>query len=135
MQSVNRDIRFHFGSSLAAPAMKMMLISMQSTVASLADRPYLIQIRKKQGIICYSSTACRIEEEYMNLQDMTPLAEGRVSHVYVSKDKHVLKLLHKTVPDSKVDDEFRRCQIILKAGVPSPRALEMVVVEGRRVKG
>jgi len=52
----------------------------------------------------------------MNLQDWTPLAEGRVSNVFVSKDKHVLKLLHKTVPDWKVDDEFRRCQIIMKAG-------------------
>ena len=52
----------------------------------------------------------------MNLRDMTPLAEGRVSHVYVLKDKRVLKLLHKTVPDWKVDDEFRRCQIITKAG-------------------
>ncbi|MGA2160016.1 MAG: aminoglycoside phosphotransferase family protein [Dehalococcoidia bacterium] len=68
----------------------------------------------------------------MNLQDMTPLAEGRVSHVYVLKDKRVLKLLHKTVPDWKVDDEFRRCQIIAKAGVPSPRALEIVKVDGRR---
>ena len=68
----------------------------------------------------------------MNLQDWTPLAEGRVSNVYVSKDKHVLKLLHKTVPDEKVDDEFRRCQIITKAGVTSPRALEIVEVDGRR---
>jgi hypothetical protein len=68
----------------------------------------------------------------MNLQDMTPLAEGRVSHVYVLKDKRVLKLLHKTVPDWKVDDEFRRCQIITKAGVTSPRALEIVEVDGRR---
>jgi hypothetical protein len=68
----------------------------------------------------------------MNLQDMKPLAEGRVSHVYVLKDKRVLKLLHKTVPDRKVDDEFRRCQIITRAGVPSPQALEIVEVEGRR---
>lgn len=68
----------------------------------------------------------------MNLQDMTPLAEGRVSHVYVLKDKRVLKLLHKTVPDWKVDDEFRRCQIITKAGVPSPKALEIVEVDGQR---
>ena len=68
----------------------------------------------------------------MNLQDMTPLAEGRVSHVYVLKDRRVLKLLHKTVPGWKVDDEFRRCQIISKAGVPSPRALEIVEVDGRR---
>lgn len=68
----------------------------------------------------------------MNLQDWTPLAEGRVSNVYVSKDKHVLKLLHKTVPDEKVDDEFRRCQIITKAGVTSPQALEIVEVDGRR---
>jgi len=68
----------------------------------------------------------------MNLQDMIPLAEGRVSHVYVLKDKRVLKLLHKTVPDWKVDDEFRRCQIVTKAAVPSPRALEIVEVDGRR---
>ena len=68
----------------------------------------------------------------MNLQDWTPLAEGRVSNVFVSKDKLVLKLLHKTVPDWKVDDEFRRCQIITKAGVLSPRAFEIVEVEGRR---
>jgi tRNA A-37 threonylcarbamoyl transferase component Bud32 len=68
----------------------------------------------------------------MNLQDMTPLAEGRFSHVFISKDKLVLKLMHKTVPDWRVDDEFRRCRIISKAGVPSPRALEVVEVEGRR---
>ena len=40
--------------------------------------------------------------------------------------------MHKTVPDAKVDDEFRRCQIVSKAGVKSPRALEIVEVEGRR---
>ena len=40
--------------------------------------------------------------------------------------------MHKTVPDEKVDDEFRRCQIITKAGVTSPRALEIVEVDGRR---
>ncbi|MDD5399195.1 MAG: aminoglycoside phosphotransferase family protein [Dehalococcoidia bacterium] len=68
----------------------------------------------------------------MNPQDMTPLAEGRLSLVYLLKDGRVLKLLHKTVPDQKVDDEFRRCQIISKAGVPSPRALEIVEVDGRR---
>lgn len=68
----------------------------------------------------------------MNMQDLTPLAEGRLSLVYTLKDGRVLKLLHKTVPDSKVDDEFRRCQIVFKAGVPSPRALEIVEVEGRR---
>ena len=68
----------------------------------------------------------------MNLQDMKPLAEGRISHVYVLKDRRVLKLLHKTVPDWKVDEEFRRCQIITKAGFPSPRALEIVEVDGRR---
>ncbi|RPJ56002.1 MAG: aminoglycoside phosphotransferase family protein, partial [Dehalococcoidia bacterium] len=68
----------------------------------------------------------------MNLQDWTPLAEGRVSNVFVSKDKLVLKLAHKTYPGWKVDDEFRRCQAVLKAGVPSPKALEVVEVEERR---
>ncbi len=68
----------------------------------------------------------------MNMQDLTPLAEGRLSLVYLLKDGRVLKLLHKTVPAAKVDDEFRRCQIISKAGVPSPRALEIVEVDGRR---
>jgi aminoglycoside phosphotransferase (APT) family kinase protein len=68
----------------------------------------------------------------MKLQDMTPLAEGRLSHVYTLKDGRVLKLLHKTVPVEKVDDEFRRCRIITRAGVPSPRALEIVEVDGRR---
>ena len=68
----------------------------------------------------------------MNLQDLTPLAEGRVSHVFVTRDNKVLKLLHATVPDWKVEDEFRRCRIVAAAGVPSPRALEMVEVDGRR---
>ena len=68
----------------------------------------------------------------MNMQDLTPLAEGRLSLVYKMKDGRVLKLLHKTVPGPKVDDEFRRCQIISKAGVPSPKALEIVEVEGHR---
>ena len=68
----------------------------------------------------------------MNLQDMTPLAVGRVSDVYTLKDGRVLKLLHSTVPGPKVDDEFRRCQVVFKAGVPSPRALEIVEVEERR---
>ena len=68
----------------------------------------------------------------MDLQDWTPLAVGRVSQVYVSNDRRVLKLLLKTVPDWRVDDEFRRCQVITKAGVPSPRALETVEVDGRR---
>lgn len=68
----------------------------------------------------------------MNLQDLTPLAEGRVSHVFVTQDNKVLKLLHATVPDWKVEDEFRRCRIVAEAGVPSPRALEMVEVDGRR---
>ncbi|MDD5312832.1 MAG: aminoglycoside phosphotransferase family protein [Dehalococcoidia bacterium] len=68
----------------------------------------------------------------MNLQDMTPLAVGRVSDVYTLKDGRVLKLLHSTVPGPKVDDEFRRCRIVFKAGVPSPQALEIVEVEGRQ---
>lgn len=68
----------------------------------------------------------------MNMQDLTPLAEGRLSLVYKLKDGRVLKLLHNTVPSSKVDDEFRRCQIISRAGVPAPRALEIVEVEGKR---
>lgn len=67
----------------------------------------------------------------MELKDMSPLAEGRLSLVYRLKDGRVLKLPHKTVPDSKVDDEFRRCRIISEAGVPSPRALDIVEVDGR----
>jgi aminoglycoside phosphotransferase (APT) family kinase protein len=68
----------------------------------------------------------------MNIQDMEFIAEGRVSHVYLLKDKRVLKLLHDTVPHEKVDDEFRRCQTVLKAGVRSPRAMELVDVDNRR---
>ena len=60
------------------------------------------------------------------------LAEGRMSHVYLLKDKRVLKLLHSTVPHEKVDDEFQRCQLVAEAGVRTPRALGVVEVEGRR---
>lgn len=68
----------------------------------------------------------------MDSRDMEFIAEGRVSHVYLLKDKRVLKLLHATVPDEKVDDEYRRCQTVLEAGVRSPRALDLVEVDGRR---
>lgn len=68
----------------------------------------------------------------MDIQDMEFIAEGRVSHVYLLKDKRVLKLLKDTVPDEKVDDEYRRCQTVLDAGVKSPRALDLVEVDGRR---
>lgn len=67
----------------------------------------------------------------MNSLDKQFLAEGRVSHVYVLKNKHVLKLLHKSVPFQKVEDEYRRCQIVTEAGVISPRALELVEVDER----
>lgn len=60
------------------------------------------------------------------------LAEGRMSQVYLLKDKRVLKLLHETVPDDKVDDELRRCQLVAEAGVRTPRALGVVEVDGRR---
>lgn len=60
------------------------------------------------------------------------LAEGRMSNVYLSKDKRVLKLLHETVPDEKVDDELRRCQLVAEAGVRTPRALGVVELDGRR---
>ena len=68
----------------------------------------------------------------MNSRDMEFIAEGRVSHVYLLKDKRVLKLLHDTVPGEKVDDEYRRCQLVREAGVRSPRALDLVDVDGRR---
>lgn len=68
----------------------------------------------------------------MDSRDMEFIAEGRVSHVYLLKDKRVLKLLHDTVPDEKVGDEYRRCQTVLEAGVRSPRALDLVEVDGRR---
>jgi len=68
----------------------------------------------------------------MNSRDMEFIAEGRVSHVYLLKDKRVLKLLHDTVPGEKVEDEYRRCQLVRKAGVRSPRALDLVDVDGRR---
>lgn len=67
-----------------------------------------------------------------DIGQMEYLAEGRMSHVYLLKDKRVLKLLHASVPDEKVDDEFRRCQLVLEAGVRTPRALGVVEVEGRR---
>ena len=31
-----------------------------------------------------------------------------------------------------MDDEYRRCQVVLEAGVQSPRALDLVEVDGRR---
>ncbi|MBU2510770.1 aminoglycoside phosphotransferase family protein [bacterium] len=67
----------------------------------------------------------------MNSMDKQFLAEGRVSDVYVLKDKRVLKLLHKTVPVEKVEDEYRRCKIVSAAGVLSPHALDLVEVDGR----
>lgn len=65
-------------------------------------------------------------------RQMEFFAEGRMSHVYLLKDRRVLKLLHPTVPDEKVDDEYRRCQIVLEAGVRAPRALGVVAEKGRR---
>ncbi len=64
--------------------------------------------------------------------EMEFLAEGRMSHVYRLGDGRVLKLLHETVPDEKVDDELRRCQLVAEAGARTPRALGIVEVEGRR---
>jgi hypothetical protein len=68
----------------------------------------------------------------MNTRQMDFLAEGRVSNVYRLQDGSVLKLPHPTVPDEKVEDEYRRCRIVTEAGVRSPRALDLVDVEGRR---
>ncbi len=67
----------------------------------------------------------------MNNMEKQFLAEGRVSHVYVLKDKRVLKLLHESVPVQKVEDEYRRCQIVSETGMLSPRALDLVEVDGR----
>ncbi|ACL04269.1 aminoglycoside phosphotransferase [Desulfatibacillum aliphaticivorans] len=68
----------------------------------------------------------------MKFEDLTPLAVGRVSDVYVTQDNLVFKLLHDTVPDWKVEEEFERCRIVDKAGVPSPKALEMQDMKGRK---
>ena len=68
----------------------------------------------------------------MDIQQRDFLAEGRVSHVYRLKDGRVLKVAHPTVPDEKVEDEYRRCRIVTEAGVRSPRALDLVDVDGRR---
>ena len=66
------------------------------------------------------------------LAHMEFLAEGRMSQVYLLADGRVLKLLLPSVPDDKVDDEFRRCQLVRKAGARTPRALGVVELEGRR---
>ncbi len=67
----------------------------------------------------------------MDIDNRQFLAEGRVSHVYLLQDRRVLKLAHDTVSAQKVEDEFRRCQIVSETGMISPEALELVEVDGR----
>ena len=61
-----------------------------------------------------------------------PLAEGRTAEIYPWQDGTILKLYRVWCPPHWVEDEARIAGIVTDAGIPSPRAFEIVEVDGRR---
>jgi uncharacterized protein (TIGR02172 family) len=61
-----------------------------------------------------------------------PVAQGRTAEIYVWDDRHVLKLYRDWCPSDWVDYEARIARAVYEAGIPTPKAGEIVEVDGRR---
>ena len=61
-----------------------------------------------------------------------PIAEGRTAEIYAWDERHVLKLYRDWCPPDWVDYEARIARSVHQAGIPSPEAVEIVEVDGRR---
>jgi thiamine kinase-like enzyme len=61
-----------------------------------------------------------------------PIAQGRTAEIYVWDDQHVLKLYRDWCPPDWAEYEARIARAIYEAGIPSPKAGELVEVSGRR---
>jgi uncharacterized protein (TIGR02172 family) len=61
-----------------------------------------------------------------------PVAQGRTAEIYVWDDRHILKLYRDWCPSDWVDYEARIARAVYEAGIPSPKAGEIVEVDGRR---
>jgi uncharacterized protein (TIGR02172 family) len=62
----------------------------------------------------------------------TPITEGRTAEIYAWDDTHVLKLYRDWCPPDWVEYEARTARLVFEAGIPSPEAVEIVEVDGRR---
>ena len=61
-----------------------------------------------------------------------PIAEGRTAEIYLWDDRHILKLYRDWCPSDWVEYESQMARAVYEAGIPSPRAGELVEVNGRR---
>ena len=61
-----------------------------------------------------------------------PFAVGRTAEIYVWQDGKILKLYRDWCPSNWVDHEAHIAAIVTAAGVPAPKAYEVVEVNGRR---
>jgi len=62
----------------------------------------------------------------------TPIAEGRTAELYDWDADHVLKLYHTWCPPHWVEHEAYVAHVIADAGIPTPRAGEVIEIDGRR---
>jgi uncharacterized protein (TIGR02172 family) len=62
----------------------------------------------------------------------TPIAEGRTAEIYDWNDSQIIKLYREWCPPDWVDYEARIARAVYEAGIPSPKAGEIVEVQGRR---
>lgn len=68
----------------------------------------------------------------MEISLSNPIAEGRTAEIYHWKDGYILKLYHDWCPPYWVEHEARVAQAISAAGIPTPSAGGIVVVNNRR---
>jgi uncharacterized protein (TIGR02172 family) len=68
----------------------------------------------------------------LNVLAFPPIAEGRTAEIYSWDDGYILKLYRDWCPRDWVDYEAWIARAVHEAGVPSPRAGEIVEVDGRR---
>lgn len=61
-----------------------------------------------------------------------PIALGRTAEVYAWQEDAVLKLYHEWCPPHWAENEAKVAQAVVAAGIPTPAALEIIEVNGRR---
>ncbi len=61
-----------------------------------------------------------------------PFAVGRTAEIYAWKDGTILKLYRDWCPANWADHEAHIAEVVARAGLPAPRAFEIVEVNGRR---
>ena len=68
----------------------------------------------------------------MSVTRNKPIALGRTAEVYDWQEGAILKLYHEWCPPHWAENEVKVARAVVNAGIPTPAALEIVEVDGRR---